>query len=857
MTTKHSPAAADSSKDTEKESAVPPQATTAEASHPVDAVGNTDATQPSSAPAVPPGPDLSPELERMLLGFYADPAQYPELSNGGTDLPPGVSPMLAALSEWAHRLAGSGIDVQTLVGRPQEILKATAFFVQRALLAPRGSHYRVLGLNANASASEIHDHYRYLRRLFSVTDAEGSAHAAVMRVSEAYVVLRDPSRRRAYDSSVFGSGALPRLEAERRGAAGGRGTAVRVADTSRSARWARVGGVFVLVLALFWWFGGFEEPTTEAPTALTPEHEPTAPESVATTAPASSSAEQVTAEDQTAPETAPPAAGPSGTAAQPPAEQTASGGVTAPDDAATDNALLDRVEKFAGEDQTAAAPPIDSSSVAAPSAAPQETPEPAARPADTDAVQSAGAGKTQVPAPENTETSETVSDATNVTSKQEPLEPAPETNGSAGETAAGAETTSEPDVAVIPVVPEVKDAAPAAPKPDAEIEQLLTRADRQLADGQLTTPEGNSAVDTYREVLRLDPGNTRAAQGMTAIADRYAMLARYRLRRDELAEARTMVERGLDISPSHSPLLAAKADIEARATALTAPRAPGATLFSAGPSSRFGVASSSSDASPNGASSSGTMVSPPRPSSGSPAQPGPITSAPEQPAPIASRPFARAGSDAETETTAAATSSPSAGGSSSSPGIAPTAPAPRPFSVPPPSAAASGGDSGAASSTTATPPSSSSAATIEPPAAVATAPTPQSSQSDEPLSDSALDGLIDKFVQYYEGGDIDSFMTLFTADAETNSRKGTKGIRQDYVSLFAGSQSRVMRLKDLRWSRSNGEAVGEADFNLSLFGRRESRPSAYEGRLTFRVVEENGEPVIKGLFHRQRKLEDG
>lgn len=149
------------------------------------------------------------------------------------------------------------------------------------------------------------------------------------------------------------------------------------------------------------------------------------------------------------------------------------------------------------------------------------------------------------------------------------------------------------------------------------------------------------------------------------------------------------------------------------------------------------------------------------------------------------------------------------------------------------------------------------ASVAPPPAAGSTPPAPQSLKPDAPLSDRALNELVAKFVRYYEGGDLEAFMELFALDAETNSRKGAKGIRQDYMSLFTGSQSRLMRLKDMRWSRSDNEAVGEADFNLSLFGRRESRPNAYEGRLTFRVVEVNGEPVIKGLFHSQRKLDDG
>lgn len=858
MSTNHSPAASDAVKETDAPAPAQEAATADTVSAATvnnDAAAKSASAEASTAPAVPPGPDLDPDLEHMLLGFYADSTNYPELNNGAADLPRGVSAMLASLSEWAHRLAGSGVELQSLEGRPREILKATAFFVQRALLAPRGSHYRVLGLNATASASEIHDHYRYLRRLFSVTDPDGTAHAAVMRVSEAYVVLRDPARRRAYDASVFGSGALPRLEAERRGTTGGKQGSVGGAEHGRARRWISMGAAFAVVLGIFWGLGGFDEPAIEvdAPTASAPETDAAAPEIAS---PAAENTPALTG-DSTSSET-PPQTATTDTAPAPLAESS-----TATRVEPSDKALLDRVEKFAGdetpEDAAATTPAV--------TATPNQQAE---SPPDTAVAQSESP-----PTPEHTAPAETgaTSDATATDDavSQAPAEPedTPTPSAEAPPTAAAA----GPEVAVIPVLPEPTPDAPAAPQSEAQVEQLLARAERQVRDGQLTTPEGNSAADSYQKVLRLDPNNARAAQGMTAIADRYAMLARYRLRRDELAEARTMVERGLEIAPTHGSLLAAKSDIEARSAALTAPRTSLPTPSrddSSAATSAGAIAPLASGSSPplSPGASTATVQQPSRPSPGTPMQPGPIASTPAQPAPITSRPAQSTPTESEALAATAATPSvgaasiPAATAPSSAAAAAPTAAGPllaeKTSDEDSTSAQTTAGSTAAARQPEPQPEQpAATVASAAPPPTASTAPAPGATNAQGPFSEQALNDLAAKFVQFYEGGDLESFMALFTPDAETNSRKGSKGIRQDYTSLFAGSQSRLMRLKDLRWNRSGDEAVGEADFSLSLFGRRESRPNAYEGRLTFRVVERNGAPVIKGLFHSQRKLDDG
>ena len=127
-----------------------------------------------------------------------------------------------------------------------------------------------------------------------------------------------------------------------------------------------------------------------------------------------------------------------------------------------------------------------------------------------------------------------------------------------------------------------------------------------------------------------------------------------------------------------------------------------------------------------------------------------------------------------------------------------------------------------------------------------------SAASDE-IKDQDLNALLEKFVFHYEAGQLEPFMALFAADAQTNNRTTRAGVADDYRSLFESSISRVMRLRDLRWNRQAQQAFGETDFSLSIVSRGEVRPRSYEGRLTFQVVRQDGQLLIRGLFHSQRK----
>jgi TonB family protein len=53
-----------------------------------------------------------------------------------------------------------------------------------------------------------------------------------------------------------------------------------------------------------------------------------------------------------------------------------------------------------------------------------------------------------------------------------------------------------------------------------QLENLMARADRQVAASRLTEPRDDNALETYRRILTIDPGNGIASQGIESIAQR-------------------------------------------------------------------------------------------------------------------------------------------------------------------------------------------------------------------------------------------------------------------------------------------------------------------------------------------------
>jgi len=103
---------------------------------------------------------------------------------------------------------------------------------------------------------------------------------------------------------------------------------------------------------------------------------------------------------------------------------------------------------------------------------------------------------------------------------------------------------------------------------------LLARAGGYLelgfasGDGRrFAFPDGDNAIDLFREVLRRDPANPTATQGLARIVAFYRTNAQSMLARGLDSTSADLVEKGLRAQPDDAVLLKLKADLAARAAA--------------------------------------------------------------------------------------------------------------------------------------------------------------------------------------------------------------------------------------------------------------------------------------------------
>jgi formylglycine-generating enzyme required for sulfatase activity len=91
---------------------------------------------------------------------------------------------------------------------------------------------------------------------------------------------------------------------------------------------------------------------------------------------------------------------------------------------------------------------------------------------------------------------------------------------------------------------------------------MLTRAAAYMRDGQVTAPPGANALETWRNVLLLDPGNRLADAGLAEIERDYLDQALAEAARDEFAGADKALALASAIRPGSPALLDTRARIE-------------------------------------------------------------------------------------------------------------------------------------------------------------------------------------------------------------------------------------------------------------------------------------------------------
>ncbi|WP_426415999.1 hypothetical protein [Aestuariirhabdus sp. LZHN29] len=95
----------------------------------------------------------------------------------------------------------------------------------------------------------------------------------------------------------------------------------------------------------------------------------------------------------------------------------------------------------------------------------------------------------------------------------------------------------------------------------SRIAWLLLEADEAYARQQLTTPEGDNALARYKDVLRLQPGNLEAQQGLERIVARYLGWAKSAVERGDRSKAQTYLDRARMVLPNSKKVIDAQAGL--------------------------------------------------------------------------------------------------------------------------------------------------------------------------------------------------------------------------------------------------------------------------------------------------------
>jgi serine/threonine protein kinase len=99
---------------------------------------------------------------------------------------------------------------------------------------------------------------------------------------------------------------------------------------------------------------------------------------------------------------------------------------------------------------------------------------------------------------------------------------------------------------------------------DPQIVQWLKEAQNNLDAWNLTAPKGRNAYYYYQEVLKRDPQNTAAQQGIQDVAERYAQLADREMNRSNYQKSLDYIATGLSVDSENRRLWSLKDEVNRR-----------------------------------------------------------------------------------------------------------------------------------------------------------------------------------------------------------------------------------------------------------------------------------------------------
>jgi serine/threonine protein kinase/formylglycine-generating enzyme required for sulfatase activity len=137
------------------------------------------------------------------------------------------------------------------------------------------------------------------------------------------------------------------------------------------------------------------------------------------------------------------------------------------------------------------------------------------------------------------------------------------------------EVVPEPAMAVAPTPPSEE------PDDQERIHEMLRRSQQQFAANRLTLPAGDNALESYREILAIDPANPEARAGIEAVRMRELVFAETAEDQGDLTRALSYYRKALLAAPGDPELARRVNSLEERVAREQAQRLAAAQLESA------------------------------------------------------------------------------------------------------------------------------------------------------------------------------------------------------------------------------------------------------------------------------------
>lgn len=115
-----------------------------------------------------------------------------------------------------------------------------------------------------------------------------------------------------------------------------------------------------------------------------------------------------------------------------------------------------------------------------------------------------------------------------------------------------------------------------------------------------------------------------------------------------------------------------------------------------------------------------------------------------------------------------------------------------------------------------------------------------------------LKSLLTSFTKYYEKGDINNLMNLFANNAQTNDQTTLSGIRKDHMDLFNSTQVRQMFLKDIQWDVQGNTASGKGSFEVMVQPKGQDAFASVTGTIKVEAVKTADGVKITKFFHKEQ-----